>query len=538
MSGDASTRGLKRQFGLLQATALNVTMIVGAGIFMTVPLMRKELPGPYLWLGWALGAVLMMVDGLVWAELGAAMPSSGGSYLYLLESYGRKRWGRAAAFLFIWQFMISGPLELGSGLIAMAGFAPSISQKFANYNEEHTINRSVNLNEYVPAFLRTGNPTEKSTIGPASESTKESSKVPIDKSTSASPPSAPTTTDDDNPVNVGITISPARYCVLSLGVLMIVLLYRRITALGKLTVLLWIGVLAVIGWVLFEGFRHGNPSMAFASFGTAKELPVHFASKVGAIVSLAMYSYLGYYNVCYIGDEVHDPGRTMPRSIVLSALLVAVLFISLHVAMLSVVPWNTIPTDQKQLDDYSLPAKMMETIYGKESSAMTIVSVLLIWSCFGSAFAGMLGYARIPYGAARQGHFYAALARVHSSLQIPHVSLLLIGGMTLFWTFFDLDSVIKILIVTRILEQFIAQIVGVMILRRTRPDMHRPYKIWLYPLPCFLAILGWLAVYLLSDRIYIALGLLTMTIGIAAFLLWSRISRSWPFAAPEAAKTA
>src|SRR5438552_14531890 len=103
--------GLQRHFGLLQATALNVTQIVGAGIFVTIPLMRKELPGPYLLLGWLLGAALMLMDGLVWAELGAAMPGSGGSYLYLLESYGRGKWGRATAFLFIWQFLISGPLE-------------------------------------------------------------------------------------------------------------------------------------------------------------------------------------------------------------------------------------------------------------------------------------------------------------------------------------------------------------------------------------------------------------------------------------------
>jgi basic amino acid/polyamine antiporter, APA family len=497
MSDAHSSVGLKRQFGLLQATALNVTMIVGAGVFMTIPLMRKELPGPYLWIGWALGGVLMLLDGLVWAELGAAMPSSGGSYLYLLESYGRKSWGRAAAFLFIWQFMISGPLELGSGLIAMATFAPSISSKVKEFDEKHAVSCSADLNDYVPHILRS-----------------------------------------QDPVTVGASVGPVRIGVLALGVLMIVLLYRRITALGRLTVLLWVGVLGVIAWVLIEGFTRGDPSLAFARFDTPPGRPEHFAGKVGAIVSLAIYSYLGYYNVCYIGDEVHDPGRTMPRSIVLSAVLVAVLFIGLHVAMLSVVPWNTIPTDPDQLGSFSLPAEMMKKIYGDGSWTIPFVSLLLIWSCFGSAFAGMLGYARIPYGAARQGHFYSALARVHSRLHIPHVSLFLIGGLTLFWTFFDLQSVINILIVTRILEQFIAQIVGVMILRRTRPDMHRPYKIWLYPLPCLLAMLGWLAVYFLSDRIYIALGLLTMTIGIGAFLLWSRMSRSWPFVGARAAKIA
>src|SRR5947208_14435971 len=104
--------GLQRHFGLLQATALNVTMIVGAGVFITIPLMLKELPGPWALLGWLVAGALILVDGLIWSELGAALPGSGGSYLYLLESYGPKRWGRLLAFLFIWQVMLSGPLAL------------------------------------------------------------------------------------------------------------------------------------------------------------------------------------------------------------------------------------------------------------------------------------------------------------------------------------------------------------------------------------------------------------------------------------------
>src|SRR6201984_3152047 len=120
------TDGLHRHFGLLQAVALNVTMIVGARVFVTIPPMLGLLPGPYALLGWLAAGALMLVDGLVWSELAAALPGSGGSYLYLLESYGRERWGRLMAFLFVWQFLISGPLELGSGLIAIAVFANAL----------------------------------------------------------------------------------------------------------------------------------------------------------------------------------------------------------------------------------------------------------------------------------------------------------------------------------------------------------------------------------------------------------------------------
>src|SRR5437763_8911834 len=127
--------GLQRQFGVWQATALNVGMIVGAGVFITIPLMLTELPGPYALLGWLVAGGLILVDGLVWSELGAALPGSGGSYLYLLECYGRRRWGRLLAFLFIWQFLLSGPLELASGLIAMDTFSQSLSPHWAEFNE-------------------------------------------------------------------------------------------------------------------------------------------------------------------------------------------------------------------------------------------------------------------------------------------------------------------------------------------------------------------------------------------------------------------
>src|SRR6516164_5495160 len=136
--GDSNTGGLQRHFGLLQATALNVTMIVGAGVFVTIPLMLGKLPGPYALLGWLVGGALVIVDGMIWSELGATLPGSGGSYLYLLECYGRERWGRLMAFLFIWQFLLSGPLEIASGLIAMAQFSTQLSPAFTEWSDHRT----------------------------------------------------------------------------------------------------------------------------------------------------------------------------------------------------------------------------------------------------------------------------------------------------------------------------------------------------------------------------------------------------------------
>ncbi|HLJ94031.1 MAG TPA: APC family permease, partial [Gemmataceae bacterium] len=403
--GERDTAGLQRHFGLLQATALNVTMIVGAGVFITIPLMLKELPGPYALLGWLAAGGLILVDGMIWSELGAALPGSGGSYLYLLEGYGRQRWGRLMAFLFIWQFLISGPLELATGFIAIAQFSDSLSPGFADFNQNWSWQWKIWDSHEV--ILTLWNWT-----------------LPLGKSE-----------------EITIAFSPARLLGLGLGVLMIGLLYRRITVLGKLTMVFWLGVLAVIGWILVEGFWHFDWSVAFAFTGPASGLPDHFGRGLGAAMRLAIYSYLGYYNVCYIGDEVRDPGRTIPRAVLLSAVLVCALFIGLHLAMLGTVPWDAIPDN---VDTYSLPAEFMRRIYGG-GWAVSLVTVFLIWSCFGAAFAGLLGYSRIPYGAARYGHFFAGFGRIHPVHRIPHVSLLLVGGLTLFWSIFSLQTVIDAL---------------------------------------------------------------------------------------------
>jgi amino acid transporter len=394
------------------------------------------------------------------------LPGSGGSYLYLLEAYGRDKWGRLMSFLFIWQFLISGPLEVGSGLIAMSQFSGDLAPAFKEFNEAWTW-RWV----FWPDL------------------------------------------------NLGVSFGPSRLVGFGAGLLILFLLYRKMTTLGRLTVTFWVGVLAAIAWILVEGWRRFDPAVAFDYTGAAAAPPADLGWQLGAAMILAMYSYLGYYNVCYIGDEVCDPGRTLPRAILLSAALVIVLFLGLHLAMLGTVPW------QEGQKSTNLAADFMRRIHGDTAAAL--ISGCLIWSCFGSAFAALLAYSRIPYGAARQGHFFPALARIHPEKHIPHVSLLLVGGMALFWSFFDFDQVVNGLITTRILEQFVGQIIGVMILRRTQPDRPRPFRLWLYPVPCGLALIGWLYLYVSAGRFFIAVGLVTLASGVAAYALW----RKWQAAA-------
>jgi APA family basic amino acid/polyamine antiporter len=470
--GDSDS-GLRRHFGLWQATALNVTMIVGAGVFITIPMMLEKMPSPYALLGWLAGGLLILLDSLVWSELGATLPGSGGSYLYLLECYGRERWGRLMAFLFIWQFLLSGPLELASGLIAMGAFGQSLSPAFQHFNAEHTLRLDL---------------------------------WPQHK--------------------VYLTLSPAQLGCAAVGVLLIVLLYRRVAILGRLTMLFWLGVLGAIAWICLEGFLHFEPARVFD--GTAA--PVHnWSDALGGTMLLALYSYIGYYNICYVGEEVREPGRTIPRAILVSSVLVCVLFVALHLAMLGTVSWREALAGRLQLQDgYSLPADFMRRLHGPW--AVQLVTLLLMGSCFGSAFAGLLGYSRIPYGAARAGHFFQVVGHVHPRHHIPHVALLLVGGLTVWWSFFDLQNVIGAFLAARILMQFSAQIVGVFLLRRAQPNRLRPFRIWLAPLPGGLALAGFLFIYATMEWIFIAGSVLTMASGIGVFLLWARHRGEWPFA--------
>jgi amino acid transporter len=468
-ASSARTAHLERHFGLFSAVALNVTMLIGSGVFLTIPLMLGKLAGPYALVAWLAAGLLMLADGLVWSELGAALPGSGGSYRYLLEGYGSSRWGRLLAFLFIWQFTISGPLEIATGFIAIAQVSGALDPAFAQFDHDWTF-RLV-LTQWQGKDL-------------------------------------------------AASMSPARVGSVLLGVLMVVLLYRRINVLGKLTVTFSIGVLGAITWILVEGLSRFDAAVVFDP--PPESAGVLWGGGLGPAMLLAMFCYIGYYHVCYIGDEVRAPARTIPRSILLTGLLVCLLFVGLHLAMLSLVPWQEVSEKTE-----NLPADFMRRIH--DGWAARLVSLCLIWSSFGSCFAGLLGYSRVPYGAARYGHFFGMFGRVHPVHHIPHMALLWVAGLTFFWSFFDLSIVIEALLTTRILGQFIAQ-VGALALLRRQPGRHFPFRMWLYPLPCGLALAGWGFLYVTSGGPVIVFSLAVLGLGVPAFLAWAWWTRSWPFA--------
>ncbi len=450
----ASPPHLTRGFGLLQATALNMSNMVGVGPFITIPLLMASMGGPQALLGWFVGAAVAISDGQVWSELGAALPGSGGSYRYLREAYGPQRWGRLMAFLFIWQFVLSGPLEIASGLIGFGQYASYLWPGLSGIGQK---------------LLAAG-----------------------------------------------------------VGALAVVVLARRITSLGRVTVTLWVGTVATLAVVLITGLPRFNAARAFDFPPGAFDFGRGFVLGLGSAALVAVYDYLGYYDVCYIGDEVRDPGRVIPRSIIISIASIFVLYLLLHLSLIGTMPWRDMLGSQFVVSEF------MEKVHGR--GAAVAVTLMILWTAFGSVFALLLGYSRIPYAAAVQGDFFRSFARLHPTGNFPHVSLYVLGAVSIVAAFFSLDAVIKALITTRVLVQFMGQIIAVPLLRRRLPDSARPYRMWLYPVPAVVAFVGWAYIFLTSGWAYVAVGVATLLAGTLAFLLRARIERSWPFApAGEAA---
>ncbi len=316
--------------------------------------------------------------------------------------------------------------------------------------------------------------------------------------------------------------------MVALGVLVVALLYRRIGSIGKITVALWIGVLLTTGAVIFGGVGHFNPKIAFDFPPHAFDFSLGFVFGLGAAAQIGIYDYLGYYDVCYLGDEVKDPGKVIPRSILISLVAVGFIYMAMNFSIIGVIPWREFAVTDPNGDAAAHRLDVHRKIYG--SKLALIFTVMILWTSFASVFALTLGYSRIPFAAARDGCFFRVFGKVHPTKEFPHVSLMLIGALSILASFLSLGMVITALVTMRILVQFIGQIGAVMQLRKLKPEAERPFRMWLYPLPALLALVGWIFVFLTSGTKAMVSSLVAILIGVAAFLVWSKMRGSWPFA--------
>jgi amino acid transporter len=448
---------LQRRLRLLQAVSLNMSMMVGIGPFITIPTITASMGGPLAMIGWILGALIAVSDGLVWCELAAAFPGSGGTYHFFDAAFGQRRAGRLLKFLFVWQFFFSGPLEIATGAIGLAHY----------------------VSFFFPV-LRTAAWTWGAIVP-----------------------------------GLGGEVAWLQVAAMAVMVLVTFMAYRRIEVAGKLMVILWVGMLVSIGWVIVSGLFHFDVHQAFDLSPDPWDFDRPHLAGLGTALGIAMYDYLGYYQICYLGDEVIDPVRTIPRSILISVSVVGAMYLTMNASILGVLPWRDVAASHHVASD------MMLRLYG--SKAAGCITVLIIWTALAAAFAGLLGYSRVPYASAQAGHFFRFFAATHPTGQFPHRALLLLGGVAILACFFDLGTVISALLTSRILIQFVGQIVTVWLLRaRILRGPAMPFLMPFFPVPAIVALLGWLFVFGTSGWNVLAYGLGTMAMGIVAFVVWDR----------------
>ncbi len=454
----------KREITLGGATAFNLMNMIGVGPFITLPLVALAL-GPGAWVGWLLGALLAVCDGLVWAELGAALPRAGGSYAYLREIYkpstlavgeaGANRavvvpagHGRAAAstalppelglplrakppdagrflaFLYAWQLLFTAPLSVASGALGLAQYTAFL----------------------FPSLHR----------GLAA-----------------------------GPVRLeGTSLLAAGVCVL-----VVLLLLRGLASAMRSARLLTAGVLLTLGSVIVAGLTHLQRPLVLAQAHWPHGPGLLQA--VGAATLVTTYDYWGYYNVCFLGEEVREPGRTIPRAVLGSIALVAVLYLLMNFAVLGALPVATLLGDGGRTIA-PMAAVLMGNVLpaaGGRIAAGAMV-LLIVWTAFASILSLLLGYSRAPYAAAREGNFFAPFGRMDPRRQVPVFALLTLGSLATAFCFFDLRTVISALVAVRIVLQYGLQQIGVIVLRFRQPGLPRPFRLWLYPLPPLLALLG------------------------------------------------
>ncbi len=405
---------LDRGMGLLPATATNIIGMVGVGPFLTIPFMVSAMNGPHILYAWAFGAVLALCDGLVYAELAAALPGSGGPYIYLREAYRPFGLGRLFAFVFIFQLILVAPLSIAGGAV---GFA-----------------------DYLGFYW--------TSIG-----------------------------------GVQHNVIAAAVCIVVTA-----LLYR---------------------------------DKAFDFSQQARRLDANLFRAMGAAGLLAMYNYGGYSNICNIGDEIKTPERTMPRAIVLSIVIVVGLYVVMSTVILGIIPWQDV-RQTRTIASLFIGRTFSDPVHGR--IAAIVMTALILFVTASSLYAVILGYSRIPFAAARDGQFFGIFGRLHPTKHFPHVSLLTIGAVTIPFCFFTLGQLVSWLILVQILLQFVWQCAAVILLRRYRRDIAKPFRMWLYPLPAIVSLTMWIYIFLSAPRAGMLFSAAFLAAAVVAYAVFERAS--------------
>lgn len=271
-----------------------------------------------------------------------------------------------------------------------------------------------------------------------------------------------------------------------LVILVLLLLYRKIETIGKISVIMGSIVVLTIIWIIITGFMARQQSVPLLPTGNDSFFSYALWAAIGQASVKTVYAYLGYYNVCHLGGEIKNPGVNIPRSIFISIFGITALYLMMNISVMGVIPWQMVEKDNKYL-----VSTFMQMVYGQQAGIF--ITVLILCIAFSSLFAVVLGYSRVPYAAAVDGNFFKVFGKLHPAKNFPHISLLVLCGLGfIFSLLFRLSDVISSILAMRILVQFIGQGVGVSLLRARLGSHELPFKMWLFPIPVILSVLIWI----------------------------------------------
>lgn len=441
---------------LLQSCAINTMNMFGTGPFITIPFLLAawDPAGPHALVGYALSGIVCCCDSMVWGELSSMMPFSGGTYIYLKECYGPNKWGRFMAFMFLWQFMISAPMEIASGFTAMSQYLGYVSGMTLWW--QHGL------------------------LGCA-------------------------------------------FCFFTIAIL-----YRDISIVGKTTLVLWAVTLFSIAFTVIAGFSHFDsdnlkiPPGAFSNVGK-------IAVGIGAGARIGVYDFSGYQDVCQMGDEVKSPRRNLPIACTWTFYVVCVVYFAVYLAILGYLPWQDVVAQLESGANESnyIMAMFCERMISKGFAVFFVIVVTI--TIFGSCFSLVLGYVNVPFAAARGGYFFSIFGHEHPTKQgLADYTLLTLGTLSALCCFLNLGDLLEVLMVPRLLLQYVAQTVGLMMIRPKYKGMPDVYRMPLYPLPPIICIIGFSYCFFTTDN-WIVMGgkplleivIVHAALGVAAFFLWS-----------------
>ncbi|HEY3868264.1 MAG TPA: APC family permease [Actinocrinis sp.] len=467
-----SAAGFVRSIGLYQATAINMSQIVGIGPFVTIPLMVAAFGGPQAIIGWIAGAILALADGLIWAELGGSLPGAGGSYVYLREAF-QYRTGRLMPFLFVWTAILFIPLIMSTGI-----------QGFVQY---------------------------LAYIWPS--------------------------------------ITPGQGDLVGLAAILAIflLLTRRVEWLGRIAGVLWVVVMVAVAAVIVAAFIHFSAHRAFTYPAGAFSLG-HGSFWVGfaAGLTIGIYDYLGYNTAAYMGAEIKEPGRVLPRSIIVSVVGIMFIYLALQIGVLGAVNWQDMTKSGTPAAQF-VAAVVLQNAWG--SGAAKVIVGLILVTALTSVFAGLLGGSRVPFDAARDGVFFRSYGRLSPRTGFPVLGVATVAVVTAAAFLFarhvgdtathpPLTTLIALLTTVMVIVQSAAQIAAVPVLRKRQPNLKRPYRMLLYPVPLVVAFAGWATVYGWADKANpgihpIEFSLAWVALGVLAYLGWAKAEKTWPFGPKE-----